>query len=99
MIGKNVFVFFAGTGAMSMSFEHLLRQMVYYVENLLGLKEHFEVVSLSGFGIEVVDGVTTIYGRCLTHGSTEAIQNSQYIGLKSGQTTYCAGTICYRIAT
>ena len=38
---KHVFVFFSGVGSMSTNAEFLVKQMVYYVENLLGLKEHF----------------------------------------------------------
>jgi len=39
--GKNVFAFFAGAGSMSTNAESLVKQMVYYVENLLGLEKHF----------------------------------------------------------
>ena len=39
--GKNVFAFFAGAGSMSTNAESLVKQMVYYMENLLGVEEHF----------------------------------------------------------
>lgn len=39
--GKNVFTFFSGASGRSTTAESLLRQMVYYMENLLGIEEHF----------------------------------------------------------
>ncbi len=39
--GKNVFAFFSGAGSMSSNAESLVKQMVYYMENLLGVEEHF----------------------------------------------------------
>lgn len=39
--GKNVFAFFSCAGAMSTRAELLVKQMVYYMENLLGVKERF----------------------------------------------------------
>ena len=53
----------------------------------------------SGFCIEVVNSETLIYARCLPHGTTSAVQNSQYVQLTSGETAYSSGTICYRIET
>ena len=40
--GKNVFTFFAGVGSTNNNAESLVKQMVYYMENLLGIEEHFE---------------------------------------------------------
>ena len=40
--GKPVFTFFSGAGAMSNSAEVLVQQMLYFVENQLGIKEHWE---------------------------------------------------------
>ncbi len=39
--GKNVFAFFSGAGSMSTNAESLVKQMVYYMENLLGAEVHF----------------------------------------------------------
>ncbi len=39
--GKNVFAFFSGAGSMSTNAESLVKQMVYYMENLLGVEAHF----------------------------------------------------------
>ena len=39
--GKNVFAFFSGAGNMSTNAETLVKQMVFYMENLLGVEEHF----------------------------------------------------------
>lgn len=39
--GKNVFAFFAGAGRMSTNAESLVKQMVFYLENLLGTEWHF----------------------------------------------------------
>ena len=40
--GKNVFRFFSGVGSMSTNAEYLVKQLVYYMENLLGIDAHFE---------------------------------------------------------
>ena len=40
--GKNVFAFFAGAGRMSTNAESLVKQMVFYLENLLGTEWHFD---------------------------------------------------------
>ena len=39
--GKNVFAFFSGNSNMSNTAEKLVKQMVYYMENLLGMEIHF----------------------------------------------------------
>lgn len=39
--GKKVFPFFSGMGTMSGSVEQMVKQMVYYLENVLGFTEHF----------------------------------------------------------
>lgn len=39
--GKNVFSFFSGVGSMSNNAESLVKQMVYYMENLLHIEDRF----------------------------------------------------------
>lgn len=40
--GKNVFMFFAGSGSVSSSAESFMRQLIYYLENLLGINRYSE---------------------------------------------------------
>lgn len=45
-----VFTFFSGAGSRSTTAESLVMQMVYYLENILGIKDHFSECEVSGRG-------------------------------------------------
>ena len=62
--GKNVFVFFSGMGSMSTNAESLVKQMVYYAETVLGIKEHFGEEEGEERTLSYTDWTEHLHGLC-----------------------------------
>lgn len=87
--GKNVFTFFSGAGSMSTNAESLVKQMVYYMENLLGIKEHFgDEGNTKGKTDDVVEKMVQANEKRVTYDDWMEQLEDLCAGLPEGQKVY-----------